>query len=65
VAIAGDTDVHYDPDDVDITADPQPANAQLRHAAPISYKRASVPSVARHCPVKAAPVKAARLKLPG
>jgi hypothetical protein len=45
VAIAGDTDVHYGPDDVDITADPQPANAQLRDAAPISYNALRCPAL--------------------
>jgi hypothetical protein len=45
VAIAGDADVHYDPDDVDITADPQPANAQLRDAAPISYNALRCPAL--------------------
>jgi hypothetical protein len=36
VASASDTDVHCDPYDVDITADPRLTNAQLREQAPIS-----------------------------
>jgi hypothetical protein len=44
VAIASDTDVHYNPYDVDITADPDPANAQLREEAPISYNALRSPT---------------------
>lgn len=39
MTIANDTDVYYDPYDVDIVANPYPVYARLREEAPIYYNK--------------------------
>ncbi|QLL08830.1 cytochrome P450 [Mycobacterium vicinigordonae] len=50
-----DTDVYYDPYDVNITADPYPTYARLRDQAPVYYnERYNFWAISRHADVEAA-----------
>jgi cytochrome P450 len=50
-----DTDVYYDPYDVNITANPYPNNARLRDEAPLYYnERYNFWAISRHADVEAA-----------
>jgi cytochrome P450 len=55
MSIANDTDVYYDPYDVDITANPYPTYARLREEAPIYYnQRYDFWALSRHADVEQA-----------
>jgi cytochrome P450 len=55
MTIANDTDVYYDPYDVDITANPYPVYARLREEAPIYYnERYDFWALSRHSDVEQA-----------
>lgn len=55
MTIAPDTDVYYDPYDVNITADPYPTYARLRDEAPLYYnERYNFWAISRHADVEKA-----------
>jgi cytochrome P450 len=55
MTIANDTDVYYDPYDVDIVANPYPVYARLREEAPIYYnERYDFWALSRHTDVERA-----------
>jgi len=55
VTITSDTDVYYDPYDVNITANPYPTFARLRDEAPLYYnERYNFWAISRHADVEKA-----------
>ena len=60
MSIVNDTDVYFDPYDVEINADPYPTYARLREEAPIYYnERYDFWALSRHADVEKALVELA------